>query len=398
MAEVKILKLVAGVWAMVDGAADDITVKKMTAATIDVGGADIAALAPTSDEKAALAGTDGNPAGGNKYVTDSDSRNTNDRGAVSHVFAGARHSADTLANLNTLVSDATLVDTTDSRFSDARTPTAHTLGSHTADTLANLNAKVSDATLVDTGDARFTDDRNPHGHEASHQYNGSDSIATNVPATNSIPRSGGGGNELDAGWIPAGGDGTAIHRTISGEINQLSEKVAPDHDDLVIVEDSANGNAKMKVKLGNLGGGGGSDAFYAIKPSQTVRNNTNTPAIDPHLFVDDVENGTYIFQARLIRAGLAAADQKVQWLVDDGGVATGNYTMDLDSQQGAFINLGTVQTPSTTGESSFNSIHFQGFIQVTTPGRFSLKWSQQTQGVSDSKMDTGSWFSLVKAG
>lgn len=38
----------------------------------------------------------------------------------------------------------------------------HTLGgaSHTADTLVNLNAKVSDATLIDTGDSRLSDNRN----------------------------------------------------------------------------------------------------------------------------------------------------------------------------------------------------------------------------------------------
>lgn len=43
----------------------------------------------------------------------------------------------------------------DSRLSDARTPTAHNLGGseHNADTLANLNAKVSDATL-DTNTAK----------------------------------------------------------------------------------------------------------------------------------------------------------------------------------------------------------------------------------------------------
>lgn len=36
-------------------------------------------------------------------------------------------------------------------------PAAHALGgaSHTADTLANLNGKISDATLIDTGDARL---------------------------------------------------------------------------------------------------------------------------------------------------------------------------------------------------------------------------------------------------
>lgn len=40
-------------------------------------------------------------------------------------------------------------------------PTAHLLGAHTTDTLANLNAKVTDATLIDTGDSRLSDTRTP---------------------------------------------------------------------------------------------------------------------------------------------------------------------------------------------------------------------------------------------
>jgi hypothetical protein len=61
-----------------------------------------------------------------------------------HDLGGASHTADTLADLNTKVSDATLDDS-----GDSRTPSAHDLGGalHNAATLAELNAKVSDATL-----------------------------------------------------------------------------------------------------------------------------------------------------------------------------------------------------------------------------------------------------------
>jgi hypothetical protein len=74
-----------------------------------------------------------------------------------HDLAGARHDSDTLADVNSKISDATLIDTADSRLSDARTPTSHNLGGseHAADTLANLNSKVSDATLIDTADTRI---------------------------------------------------------------------------------------------------------------------------------------------------------------------------------------------------------------------------------------------------
>lgn len=61
-------------------------------------------------------------------------------------------------------------------------PDAHLLGSavHTADTLANLNAKISDATLDDS-----TASRTPTAHEATHKSGGSDEILLNefgVPA------------------------------------------------------------------------------------------------------------------------------------------------------------------------------------------------------------------------
>jgi len=88
---------------------------------------------------------------------------------------------ETLAELNALVTDATLIDTTDSRLSDDRTPATHTheevditdLGSYLTtgdiDTLAELNAIVTDATLIDTTDARLSDARTPVSHTHNHE-------------------------------------------------------------------------------------------------------------------------------------------------------------------------------------------------------------------------------------
>ena len=150
---------------------------------------------------------------------------------------------DTLAELNGIVSDATLIDTADSRLSDARTPTAHNqaastinsgtlaherggleadvsaysgfvkitggvtsavtdasanwntaygwgdhsgqgyLASTAIDTLAELNGIVGDATLIDTGDSRLTDARTPTAHnQAASTINSGTLDAARLPA------------------------------------------------------------------------------------------------------------------------------------------------------------------------------------------------------------------------
>lgn len=60
----------------------------------------------------------------------------------------------TIALLNAQITDATLIDTADSRLSDARTPTAHDLDAHGSNTLAELSAIVSDATLAALGNSQ----------------------------------------------------------------------------------------------------------------------------------------------------------------------------------------------------------------------------------------------------
>ncbi len=57
--------------------------------------------------------------------------------------------------------------------------------------------------------------------------------------------------------ITLGTDANAIHVNVAGEIAAITEKVTPVAADLIVIEDSAAGNAKKRVQIGNLPGGGG---------------------------------------------------------------------------------------------------------------------------------------------
>ena len=63
-------------------------------------------------------------------------------------------------------------------------PSTHSLGGihHDPDTLANLNTKISDATLDDAGDART-----PTAHATSHEPGGSDEITLTAADVGAVP-------------------------------------------------------------------------------------------------------------------------------------------------------------------------------------------------------------------
>lgn len=60
------------------------------------------------------------------------------------------------------------------------------------------------------------------------------------------------------GTVP-GADTTAIHDNVAGEIAAITEKTAPVDDDMLLIEDSEDSNAKKFLKFANLPGGGGVD-------------------------------------------------------------------------------------------------------------------------------------------
>lgn len=94
----------------------------------------------------------------------------------------------------------TAAEGNDSRLSDARVPTAHDLAGaeHNADTLSDLNSKVSDATLIDTDDSRI-----PTQGENDAQVGSSGTPSTSNPYVTDED------NRLDIHWdLKTAGEGS----------------------------------------------------------------------------------------------------------------------------------------------------------------------------------------------
>lgn len=77
--------------------------------------------------------------------------------------------------------------------------------------------------------------------------------------------------------VDDGADSTAIHDNVAAEISALTEKATPVNADLVIIEDSEDTNAKKKVQVGNLPGGGDITSYVFITAATgagTISNKT----------------------------------------------------------------------------------------------------------------------------
>jgi len=57
---------------------------------------------------------------------------------------------------------------------------------------------------------------------------------------------------VSSGVAVAGSDTTAIHDDTAAEISAVTEKATPVDADLILIEDSADSNAKKRIQIGNI--------------------------------------------------------------------------------------------------------------------------------------------------
>lgn len=128
---------------------------------------------PTQPENDALQGTSGTPSGTNRYVTNTDPRMTNARPPTAHSSTHENGGSDEInvAGLS-------------GQLADPQIPTNHAIGGvrHTASTLAQLNTKISDANLDDENDPR-----DPNAHELTHNKGGSDELTAQLLGSSGAP-------------------------------------------------------------------------------------------------------------------------------------------------------------------------------------------------------------------
>lgn len=73
------------------------------------------------------------------------------------------------------------------------------------------------------------------------------------------------------GGTKAGVDSTAIHDNVSAEISAVTLKATPVSGDVLLIEDSADSNAKKRVTVGSLPGGGGGAVWTVVTETTAAR-------------------------------------------------------------------------------------------------------------------------------
>lgn len=147
------------------------------------------------------------------------------------------------------------------------------------------------------------------------------------------------------GWDQEGsGGGTdadAIHDNVAGEIAAVTEKASPVSADLLLIEDSADANAKKRVQVGNLPGGSGGGTVakqsFATLTTTTAVSGTDTQWGSEEAVVDNaLFAGTVDVVARLTgRSVNPTGTVNLRWFVRVEISIDGGATWDAGLAHGA---------------------------------------------------------------
>jgi hypothetical protein len=204
-------------------------------------------------------------------------------------------------------------------------------------------------------------------------------------------------------------EATAIHDNVAGEIAAVTEKTSPHADDLLLIEDSEDTNAKKSVKISNLPtGGGGSvgdmlDVQFIRKSSDETLDTSSTLQDDDELVFAAGANETWEFEF-VLRVGI-------------DGTATVDMKLGLTTPSGATVNfavLGPAVTSPNVGDSNVWMVHedetrehtvgthvsngAEGLVWVkgliangATPGDVQLQWAQNSSTGTNLRVFAGSY-------
>jgi hypothetical protein len=207
------------------------------------------------------------------------------------------------------------------------------LGADTKVPTAELGGAGADSTKFLRGDQSW---QAPPGASLTvKEEDGAPSVAgvTEIKVTNgTVTDNGGGSVSLDFG--SAATDGAAIHDNVASEIHAVTEKVGPVDDDEVLVEDSADGYAKKRVKVGNLPGGGGttmSNAQVRVVLYDSGSLAQDTASIDVQSLAQTYDDLEMVIESRSTRS--AAEDQIL--VAFNADTTAANYRIEVHWAGGA---------------------------------------------------------------
>lgn len=158
--------------------------------------------------------------------------------------------------------------------------------------------------------------------------------------------------------LPAS-DPSAIHDDVAGEIAALTEKASPASADKLLIEDSAGGNAKKYVQVGNLPSGSGS-ALEQYPPNLLINSNFQlyrTSGGQVPAYWDSVTGSTG-------RAGTFGYPGYAKSYDGNYGLIWADETVDVQMYQRVDLRTGRYSSSPFGNGLEYNDLHFGAWVRA----------------------------------